>query len=1160
MQLKELKLSGFKSFVEPTTVSFPSQLVGVVGPNGCGKSNIIDAVRWVMGESSAKNLRGEAMTDVIFNGSSTRKPVGQAAVELVFDNSLGRLSGQYASYQEISIKRVVSRDGDSNYFLNGSRCRRRDVVDIFLGTGAGAKGYAIIGQDMISRLIEARPDDLKVYLEEAAGISKYKDRRRETLLRINQTRENLSRVADIREELSKQLARLEKQAKAAERFKLLKEKERQLKGEIFSLKWAALNNEQEVLTKNSKALTFQSEEYETQATLLAKEELLSQNELQTANELFQEIQNQFFKAGTDIARLEESIQQSQKEKHLFTKNKEELTLEYHHTIEKIEEEKVCLIQLETQLIELEKKVKDLQEAYQSQKSNWDKKEKEHTKWNNDWREIQEKLNASHREKQEHTLVLKNLHMQREQLLVRLEKITHEKESLPIEILQKNAQTLRNEKTILEKEITELQSKLAQISENNRDLKKDISGIEHQLNIEHDQLKHIAAKKAALEAAQQAALKNINDPEKLAKWATAPRLVSKFSIEEKWRTACELVFAEALQAVVIEEWDELLKEANTINHPAYFVSSQTNFARQTHPRLVDKIQGVVPAIDFLHEIYLAESLEEALSLVTSLKSNQSVITPQGVWVGHGWLKVAASNSEKEGLIARQDTLNKLTAELVQLEEKIQKLQEKRNTLHSTFSLNKEEEEKLFISSRSLQSNILTLEAQFTSKTKEFENNVLRKNALQEEEEEKRYQLETICAEIERIKDLCQKAEEQLSHAEIAVQNYNKDREAWEKTLQIEKKTLETVLNELHQQELQYDREKNKKQQSLESQTREIKRAESIQLRLEKLEKQFLELVAPSNKNEETLKQKLTEYQHLEKELISKKEKINQLQEVLQQTQQKIKDLHLQNKNLVELIQQNKLAEQALQIKKASLEEALYELNLQATEVLSTLTESKDIHLLEKELLETQEKIKRLGAINLIAIEEYQEENGRKQQLDVQYSDLNEALSTLELAIAQMDKETQARLRDTFNQINSSFQSLFPRLFGGGRAMLELTCDNLLEAGVLVMAQPPGKRNSSIHMLSGGEKAMTAVALVFAIFQLNPSPFCMLDEVDAPLDDVNVRRFCDLVKEMSEFVQFLFITHNKVTMELADHLIGVTMREPGVSRVVAVDVEQALAIAE
>lgn len=1165
MHLKQLKLAGFKSFVDPTIVPFSSQLIAVVGPNGCGKSNIIDAIRWVMGESSAKNLRGESMVDVIFNGSTTRKSIGQASVELVFDNSMGRLLGPYASYQEIAVKRLLTRDGQSFYYLNGSRCRRRDITDIFLGTGAGARSYSIIGQNTISRLVEAHPDELRAYLEEAAGVSKYKDRRRETLQRIQQTRDNLSRVADIRGELGQQLKRLERQASAAERYKSLKQESRLCKAEILRLKQRLVREEQEHVLSCLNRLSLQQEEGRSRLTGYKKEEIYVRELLERYRDDFQQTQKQFYELGTEIARLEEALLQQQREQQRLSIEKEQVTLELQTAEEQLLKDQAMLVTCESECLGSRVRVQSLKEDLLLRQGLVNDLASKKTALDQQWKVMQAELNQKQRDTQLETLRLQHMQEQEQKLQIGLEKNQQEQANTSVDVLQHALSTTASQLDILSQQSQTAAEAHRQMLEKGRLLRDELTMIEQQLHQSQDKVQKLATQTAALQAMQHGALRHAKKNQtETDKWAQSPRLAEVISVSSEWLSACEFVLGEALHAIMIEDIDSLSSDLPRIKGCAsLFVESKTYQSEKSlYPRLVDNITGALPCgFPNMERVFAAETLEQALAWLPSLNSEESVVTKDGYWLGEGWVKVHGIDSEDaSGLLARQHELLGLEKDLVTANEHVLTLQSQRDQTYDSWVANTSEQaslQKILVESQ----DILRLQQlDYDKKQQSLEQVTRRLVVLAEEYDELQSSLE----ELSLQKITTDSDHHHATEAVLVQEQALKDIIVLTATIEQEHTTarhasasVQTLLNEA---ELNDHKNTLKAQQLRESIHREQRQMDSCRARLSQVLTRYQELNLPDEQHTASLQEKITLHHQREMELNTQQQQLDEATQQLQQIEHTIKNEEQQANSLQEQVQQEQLKEQGLSLRAASLDESLVALGPDVTALLQSIPENVTIEMREEQLKSIDEKIQRLGAINLMAIEEYKTELDRKTHLDTQYDDLTEALATLDAAIAKMDKETLLRLKDTFEQVNKSFQALFPRLFGGGRAFLELTCDNLLEAGIIVMAQPPGKRNSTIHLLSGGEKAMTAVALVFAIFQLNPSPFCMLDEVDAPLDDLNVTRFCEVVKEMSSLVQFLFITHNKVTMEMADHLIGVTMREPGVSRLVTVDVEQALSILE
>lgn len=1159
MNLKQLKLSGFKSFVDPTVAHFPSQLVAVLGPNGCGKSNIIDAVRWVMGESSAKNLRGESMTDVIFNGSSNRKPLGQASVELVFDNSLGRLAGPFSTYNEIAVKRVVTRDGDSTYYLNGAKCRRKDITDMFLGTGAGARGYSIIGQGTISQLIEAKPEELRGHLEEAAGVSKYKERRRETLLRMEHTRDNLTRVADIRDELDKQLQRLERQAKAAERYLVLKKEEKQCRSEILALKWRDLTEQQQLKQKEIYDSSLKYEAQQTELTRITSERTVLHENLLQSNDALSDIQAKYYQAATEIARLQEQMSQKEREQKRLEQDKQQLQSDWTYANEQIRHDREGLEQCQFEIQSVQQQVAQLKAERLEAEQLLEELSLQQAQWEAQWQSLQNDLNLVQKDEQVNAVQVQHLEQKRQQTAVRLEKLEAQSHLTTLHDLEQRKQELLNKHAKLVETQQFDEQQLAQSTEVLLSLREELKDVQNQLIQSQDHYLQINSELAALSAEQKALVDTGSTGQEAPFGTTEKRLVDVLQVAPEWQMAVEMVLGNFLNAYVLDTLDEL--HSNWAHFESYRINALQVVPvshNDNRPRVADKMKGMQPLIWARFDTILAaSSMDEAIRWLPDLADHESILLANGVWLGKGWVKCSQTATQDDmGLLARQQKISELSTQVQEIKLKVEHLCELRDALQvkldeqqrfqDLFQLN------LNGSNEALRVNQNALAA--------LEQEWLHSKKVQESQAAERQDL---VLALEEVVQKIQEFSEQLTALRSKKQSLDEhkaqflqDKQFWQDGLYQRKQRVDELRQQLHRAEIEYERAVQNASQFNQRIAREEERMQRLQERLEQLVLQAEQLNQRTDENPEQLAHYVALHQELEQTLTDRKEQLALIRQHMDDCEKQMVHINHALKTTQDAINQLRMDEQALSVRATSIQEALDEDGLQAQAVLETIPEAITQQIREQELLDLSEKMKRLGAINLAAIEEYTSEKQRKEYLDAQYQDLNQALSALEAAIEKIDEETRERLRATFDEVNASFKSLFPRLFGGGRAELQLTCDNLLEAGIVVMAQPPGKRNSTIHLLSGGEKAMTAVALVFAIFQLNPSPFCMLDEVDAPLDDVNVGRFCNMVKEMSEVVQFLFITHNKVTMEMADHLIGVTMREPGVSRLVAVDVEQAL----
>ena len=1161
MHLKQLKLSGFKSFVDPTAIPFSSPLVGIVGPNGCGKSNIIDAIRWVMGESSAKNLRGESMADVIFNGSSNRKSLGQASVELLFDNSLGRLTGPYASYQELSLKRTVTRDGDSFYSLNGSRCRRRDITDIFLGTGAGARGYSIIGQDTISRLIEARPEELRVFLEEAAGVSKYKERRRETVQRIAETKDNLLRVADIRDELGQQLRRLERQAAAAQSYQQLKQDERQYRSLLLALQWQEVMAEHSDVCQVVRRVGLQYEQHQTAITGGRLRQQALKQALVEKEAHVQQCQAVVYQHKVDMTRLEMQLEQQQQEQQRFIADKEEIHLALQTVQQRLANDKRAITRCEEALVVLQHDKLLQQTALDVAEALLQEQELQKSQSEQRSQQLMSTLQQATHVLQKEELRLQHVASRRSEMVLRLEKIQNEQEQMLIEEDKIALRLLTTEQEQYDEEQQRYLHELQRITAALDVIRQEDSSLREVLLQTEDELRAVAVEEAALLAAEQA-FRLKAEASLPAHWAVYPRLVDTLTVAEPWLRAAEMVFGDVLLARVVasfDEWVLLASQENKSFVPLVIVDERST-SSAGYPRLIDKITGKIPNwLYAMEDIFAADSLSEAWQWLPSLRVGQSVVTPDGCWLGPGWFVIHSFEKEDNaGALGRQQALTAVKARLAGVRERLLVLQERRRFLHHERETLEQQQQKTQQAFSDVADRLRDIGSKVNRKTVAVEQSLIRARLLLEEKEELQLGYETLAEESVFIQQTLEQAQRRVADAEIIRVEESKTTVNWDEALRDARGAVVAARELFHQTELQCHKETLTLRQLQEGITRDELEQKGLQKRYDALLIREQAILSPDVSLSLSLQEKVLCYHQAEQICHEAQEAMRGLSEEDAHLLQTIQKEEQAARLVQDELQQQQRQEHELAIQARTLLLSLQERGGQVDDILAGMPADSTKAFCEETLRQIQERLNRLGAVNLVAIEEFHTEAQRKQELYRQYQDLMDALSVLDAAIVKMDKETEWRLKDTFDAINTSFQRLFPRLFGGGRALLELTCDNLLEAGILVKAAPPGKRNSTIHLLSGGEKAMTAVALVFAIFELNPSPFCLLDEVDAPLDDLNVRRFCDLVKEMSQFVQFLFITHNKVTMELADHLIGVTMREPGVSRVVSVDVNEALAI--
>ncbi len=1172
MRLSKIKLIGFKSFVDTTTLLFPSNRVGIIGPNGCGKSNVIDAVRWVMGESSAKQLRGSAMTDVIFNGSNTRPPANQAAIELVFE-AVNQPS--YPEHSEVAVKRQLSRQGESMYFINEVRCRRKDITDLFLGTGLGPRSYAIIEQGMISRLVEAKPEELRSYLEEAAGISKYKERRKETEQRIKQTQENLARLEEVRNEITQQVDKLQKQARQAEKFQELQQAVALLKAQCLALRWNVLDiavQEQQhyldeqtaILQENLTKLQNFEEVHKQQRGAQAN----AQSTLTEAQAKCYDLEGKINRFTQEITHVQERQEQLQED---LTEVEQQL-VESKHTIATDEAQITSLV---TKITETEIDLSIKQEMESVAEESLQEAEIQLEAWQQTWDEFNQRAALPTQTAQVERARSQNLEQQLEQTQRRLLRLEEEGRGLDVIILAGEVKQLVAELATITPELTEAEVALTAHQTQVLTLREEIQQKSLLLHDQQTQIHQLKGRLAALETLQEAALGKTQS--ELEAWATsqqlqtAPRLATVLQVETGWEHAVEIVLAEMLQAWCVEDLSalqtaletpppgrlslfEITTQTEIITTPARL--GQTISREQQRCRLVQKVKAPWPLTTLFAGIWAVDTLNEAYGLRQQLAPQESVITARGIWLGPDWVNSAAGLDEQVGILAREQEIQKITQQLQVLDDLVQDLA---NALEQQrLALRDRETQHLELQQRvtQWQQQGSEIQAQVSGKQARLEYTKAQLQRIANEREEITKQSTEDQRELEATRHRLHAALAAMDQLADEREQLTKRRNVFQEQVMQGRISWHTIKEARHQVEVK-----------LESLRTDQAR---LQQGLTRLQDQIEQLIEQRDNLQTTLvkqstplanwQRKLTEAEHqrtaAEANLLQAKQTVAHLEMAVNDYEGARRELEHSSQALRSTLEQVRLEWQANQVRRQTLEEQLAQTQFSPLALLAELPEGATEENWQAQIEAMERKLERIGAVNLIALQELTEQAQRKQYLDDQANDLNSALDLLENAMATMDQEIKARFEQTLNSVNQFLQEMFPKLFGGGQASLELAGQDLLIDGVVIMVQPPGKRNAHLRLLSGGEKALTAIALVFAIFQLNPAPFCMLDEVDAPLDDTNVGRFCNLVKIMSERVQFIFITHNKITMAIADQLMGVTMQEPGVSRLVTVDLNTAV----
>jgi chromosome segregation protein len=1184
LRLSHIKLAGFKSFVDPTDIPLPGDLVGVVGPNGCGKSNVIDAVRWVLGESRASALRGESMQDVIFNGSVNRKPIGRASVELIFDNSLGKAAGQWSSYAEICIKRVLRRDGESTYHINNIHVRRRDVADIFLGTGVGGRGYAIIEQGMISRIIEAKPEELRVYLEEAAGISKYRERRRETELRLADTRENLLRLADICHELGKQLIRLEQQAEVAARFQDLTG---QL-SKVQNLLWYA--RKQEAALRRSLA---EKEHRSLQTALEAEiaalrsiEKCLEEKRAlhYATGDRMHEAQGELYAVNADAAHIEQQIRHLRENRQRIGQQIAVVGNQLEHKVRRAEDAADSLNRWR----------EELDHATRAREAGKKKAATENEKLPEAeaaFRACQEKL----AETQRRLLLTEQAGQLEESHRAHAEKNFRQVEARRIRLVtERDALTQpgpdelsclhqRAEDTAVALEqkkeaLAQTESLLVNADEERYALDREVQALEQQII-------KAEARLTALQRLQH----RLEGSERLSAWLVKHRLDSLrrlwegIQIENGWEDALEAVLRERLNSTQLErleasdQWagdpppgkwalfesavlpaqmeqgagEEQWTPAESLPEPRGVLTPLQGYLKYDRPEL----RAVLA--EWLNGIFVAESLQTGLAHRARLSAGEMLVTREGNIITPHSLTYYAPDSHLHGVLARQREIGQiagemdgLTAALTVERSSLQEAEERCSELQSSVSGLRRETGQLQQQHHDAQMQVLKLE-QLAERTGQRYRQI--GDELDEIEPQAR-------GEVSRKLDAEKKLAEYQAEIDVLarqVQEEKRARQIAEQFLNAQRQLVQNAGRELQEAAFQ---EKNCQHKIAEV----VSSIRLIDDSIVELKAQLEKLQAEQITFDETplnslLQESLELREQREQRLAAVRNTLEEVAGELRESEQARMTSEQKLQPLRDAIGQVRLKEQEARIAENQFAEHLKESGAHEQELIETLGKAKPAAL-QAEITRVNSEIAALGTVNSGALDELESCGLRKTYLDSQSQDLQEASDTLQTAIRQIDRETRQRLLETVDKVNAHLDEMFPTMFGGGQAKLIVRGEEILDAGIQLFAQPPGKKNSSIHLLSGGEKALTALAFVFSLFQLNPAPFCLLDEVDAPLDDSNTERFCNLVRKMSRHTQFVFISHNKITMEMAQQLIGVTMQEKGVSRVVAVEIEEAVRLSD
>ncbi len=1171
MQLKSIKLSGFKSFVDPTHFEMPGQLIGVVGPNGCGKSNIIDAVRWVLGESRASELRGESMQDVIFNGSGLRKPSGRASVELIFDNADGRAQGQWSAFSELSVKRVLTRDGNSSYYVNNQVVRRKDIQDIFLGTGMGPRGYAIIGQGTINRILESKPEELRVFLEEAAGVSKYKERRKETASRLEDTKENLVRVEDILRELEQQLDRLESQATVAERHNRLQTEMKSQQQLLWFVRQTEAGKEQDRHANGIRETQVQLEEQTAKLRHVESELESKRTEQYTLQDKSSTAQGNLYQTNSDVSQVEAQIRHVQEARQRLNQQSLDLQAQLQRwTVQETDAAQAQRIAehdfggasdkqqaLLAGLAVSQERLPGCEEVFQGA-----------SKSLGDARDVLASIDQRLASLSER---LKAVSSQIEESKSREGRLHSELEGMR----KPDAEALQmaiDRHAMAQRKAGEARQRAVETQQQVPTADEARHTAQQQIQAANQDLAQTEARLTALTALQA----SVQSQGKIGPWLESKglqeskRLWQEIKVESGWETALESVLRERLAAINGKSIQDALDLANDAppSRLAILLTDGVLSAQISAPSgftpLLSRVQSVgVPRITFvlqewLGNIYIADSLDDALRRREKLPSGGALVTKDGHLVSRVGLQLYAADSEQAGMLARSQEMEGLEKQL-RAQKLIQgELQGELEQRSSSYQAAHQAAEQARINAEHAVQEVHGFEVERIQLTQAEEQYSLRATQIQNEICELREQFEQHSIVSQKVQGELSQSELEKLAAQNSLDNaYEKLEAATHARDQLrevvrvaEMAAQEAAFNTRSLQQRITDLQRDQttaRVQIMEIQDKYAVTEQELQS-LSDIEDQekLQELLIERSEREAALAVARTEYEALSHKIREIDEGRLLIERSLQPLRERVTDLQLR--------------EQAARLNFEQFATLLSDAGADIEVIQESFSDGLKVSVLQSEVNRLNTEIQSLGPVNMAALDELASSRERKSFLDAQSADLNEAMQTLTDAIAKIDAETRDLLQGTFDQVNLHFGKLFPELFGGGHAELVMTGEEILDSGVQVMAQPPGKKNSSIYLLSGGEKALTAIALVFSLFLLNPAPFCLLDEVDAPLDDANTLRYAEMVSRMSDKTQFVFISHNKITMEIAHQLIGVTMQEQGVSRSGAVDISSAVSMVE
>lgn len=1164
MRLTHLKLAGFKSFVDPTTIHLHGQRVGVVGPNGCGKSNVMESVRWVLGESSAKEMRADAMDAVIFNGSGNRKPISRASVELVFDNSLGGASGEWNQYAEISVKRVIERDKGSTYYINNTAVRRRDVADLFLGTGLGGRAYAIIGQNTISRIVEARPEELRVFLEEAAGISKYKERRRETELRLRDTRENLERVEDISREMNKQIIKLEAQAVITQKFHTL-----QTAHKLAEAQWWWLRKRDAVLEHEvaSQAVDQAVNALEGQMASLRSNELQLEQlrqQHQEASSQLHTAQAAFYEANSQVSNLGLQVKQSEEARDRLVQEQQQLLRQMEHRAQQQQQfhaqltDKMAALQTaESSVAEHALNLQSLQQGLPEQSTHLQAIQQAASQAQ---QAVQQSRQQMQLEQNNVNYIQRNL----TEVTQRLQQLHNElgQWALPdTQALDALQQQLVEQQSALQQQEQQLaQSRTAENTQ-----QQALQQARNDWQQAQRALHQLEAEMQSLQKLQQ----SIKQDQQLGPWLqktglqSAPRLWQAIQIDSVWQPALEAFLGNKLNALLPEN----LPEWSQLPHPqAALAVAKAAMASDTPPEewqglpslfslLRIKRPEIAAALQhWLAGVYALDDVQQLSHYQSELPAGASLLTKTGDVYQRFSAVFHGRQNQIQGVLERQQQLDNLQASLQEAQDKVTFTQQQAQSLESGLQSIRQQQQQTHQRIKELTSSMHEAQMQVSRLLQAHDNALRRQTALQQEMAQADSRQSGFNAEIAQAQASIASQQSQFAALEQAAREAQSEKQQAEQAYFNLRDTLQQAEKAHQSQVFEQTLLKNAVNDLQQRLTHNEEESQNLQHRLAETEQALT--ISTMETLKANLAHALNQQHDCEQALAQARNQLAEQESALQAQERTRMQVEQQLHPLRDAVEQRRLKQQECRLQVEQCQAALAETGLDVAQIQQGLDVDSQVQVMAQTTQKVQQQIQQLGPVNMAAIEELSVEQERKGYLDSQLKDLLTASETLEEAIQKIDRETRGKLRATFDEANRNFGELFQTLFNGGQAKLELLGDEILDTGVQVFAQPPGKKNTTIQLLSGGEKALTAMALVFALFRLNPAPFCLMDEVDAPLDDSNTERFCQLVRVMSEKTQFLFVSHNKITMEMSQQLIGVTMQESGVSRIVDVDIDEAI----